>query len=138
MLGILRSLLFQLNLFACRDGARWVAQLRDLYEQHEKGTPQFRLGLWRQTFETTSYKSFFLPPEEKDWSYTLTTDIDRVVDRVCSKSYIAVLPEEEKQHVISSVKEIVERGDDKKWIDEGKHSFEYPYKVWVVTMKRQQ
>ena len=119
-----------------RDGAQWVAQLRDLYEQHEKGTPQFRLNLWRQLFETEAYKSFFLPPEEKEWAYTLTTNLDRVVDRVCSKSYIAVLSEKEKQEVVDNVHGIVKQGEEKKWIDEKQGLFEYPYKVLVVTMRR--
>jgi hypothetical protein len=27
--------------------ASWVARLREAYEKHEAGSPQYRLGLWR-------------------------------------------------------------------------------------------
>jgi ubiquinone/menaquinone biosynthesis C-methylase UbiE len=50
-----------------REKARWVAQLRDAYEQHENGTPQFRLGLWRATFDTPNYMQFFEKPIEEAW-----------------------------------------------------------------------
>jgi hypothetical protein len=36
--------------------AKWVAQNRDAYESYEAGTPQYRLGLWKEMFETGPYK----------------------------------------------------------------------------------
>lgn len=115
-----------------RDAARWVAQLRNRIEQHENGTPQFRLNLWRQIFDTPSYKKFFVSPLEKDWSYTLPGTIDIVLDRASSKSYVAILPEDEKTKVREDVRTIVERGEDKVWTDEAQGVFEYPYKTYVV------
>ncbi|TFK76399.1 S-adenosyl-L-methionine-dependent methyltransferase [Pluteus cervinus] len=119
-----------------RDGAKWVAELRDTYEQHEAGTPQFRKDLWRQTFATPGYLEFFKPPIEKVWTYTLNATVESVVNRVLSKSYVAVLPEEEKLQVQDNVRTIVGRGDGKIWIDEDKGVFEYPYKTWVVLAHR--
>jgi len=119
-----------------RDAARWVAQLRDRIEQHENGTPQFRLNLWRETFETPSYNKFFAPPLEKFWSYTLPGTIDIVSDRAFSKSYIAILPDDEKKKVKEDVQAIVERGDDKVWTDEAQGVFEYPHKTYVVIANR--
>jgi hypothetical protein len=119
-----------------RDAARWVAQLRDHIEKHENGTPQFRLGLWRQTFDTPPYQRAFLPPIEKSWPYTLPATVDTAVDRAASKSYIAVLPEDEKAEALSSVKMIVQKGEDKVWIDEAKDLFEYPYKCYVVVSQK--
>jgi len=115
-----------------REGARWVAQLRDRIERHENGTPQFRLNLWRKTFETPSYQKAFQPPQEKAWSYSLPATLDIVVNRACSKSYIAILPEDEKANVKDDIKTIVEKGDDKVWLDESQSIFEYPYKCFVV------
>lgn len=98
-----------------REKARWVAQLRDTYEQHENGAPQFRLGLWRAAFDTPNYIQSFEKPIEQTWcvfivvfffqkdvapdmsisrSYAITSTEDSVVDRVCSKSYIAILPDD--------------------------------------------
>ncbi|KAG6874190.1 hypothetical protein C0995_003736 [Termitomyces sp. Mi166 len=113
------SLVFIWNL-EDRDRARWVAQLRDRIEKHEQGTPQFRLNLWRQAFETASYREFFEPPVEKVWPYVLLTTVDTVVDRASSKSYIGVLPPTEKAEVQVDVRRIVDKGEDKVWIDEEK------------------
>lgn len=122
--------------FNNRDKARWVAQLRDRIEQHESGTPQFRLGLWRQAFDTLSYQQSFLPPSENTWSYVLHATVDTVLDRAATKSYIAVLPEDEKLQVQSFLKAVVEKGDDKIWIDETKGIFQYPYKCFVVVSQK--
>ncbi|KAG5650771.1 hypothetical protein H0H81_011110 [Sphagnurus paluster] len=115
-----------------RDQACWVAQLRDRIERHEEGSPQFRLGLWRQVFDTNSYQQFFLPPVEKTWHYVLQTTAENAVDRASSKSYIAILPEVEKAEVQRDVRNIVLKGDGKVWIDEEKGIFEYPYQTLVV------
>lgn len=119
-----------------RDGARWVAQLRDRIERHEGGTPQFRLGLWRATFGTPGYQALFAPPEETQWSDQLLGTERIVVDRACSKSYIAVLPEEERKQVVEDIKGILARGDDLVWTDKEKGEFEYPYKTYVVIAKK--
>ncbi|KAG7452431.1 S-adenosyl-L-methionine-dependent methyltransferase [Guyanagaster necrorhizus] len=115
-----------------RDAARWVAQLRNQIEQHEAGTPQFRLGLWRKTFDTDSYKKVFQPPVEKTWAYTLPCNVSLAVDRANSKSYIQTLPDDVRSKVLDDVKAIVERGDDKVWIDESQGTFEYPYQTFLV------
>lgn len=35
---------------------KWVANVRDAYERHEQGTPQFRLGWWKTCFETSEFQ----------------------------------------------------------------------------------
>ncbi|TFY77171.1 hypothetical protein EWM64_g6843 [Hericium alpestre] len=119
-----------------REGAGWVAQLRDRIESYEQGTPQFRLMLWRKLFETESYKKYFQPPVEEVWNYHLTGTFDIVRDRAFSKSYVAVQPDDVKAKLTEDIKEIVERGDGKKWIDESQGIFEYPYKTYAVVLKR--
>lgn len=63
-------------------------------------------------------------------------DAASVADRVCSKSYIAVQTKEEQQAIRKSVDEILERGDDKVWVDQEKGLFEYPYNTFVVVLHR--
>jgi hypothetical protein len=46
------------------------------------------------------------------------------------------LSEDEKASVAADIKDIVERGDDKDWIDESKGVFEYPYKTYVVISRK--
>ncbi|KAI0054448.1 S-adenosyl-L-methionine-dependent methyltransferase [Artomyces pyxidatus] len=119
-----------------RDAAKWVAQLRDRIEQFEQGTPQFRLGLWRQLFDTTSYQKYFQAPEENTWAYNLHGSLDIVTNRAFSKSYIAVQPDDVKAQIQEDIKQIVDRGDGRTWIDESEGLFEYPYKTYVVIIRR--
>lgn len=103
---------------------------------HEKGTPQFRLGLWRQAFSTEAYNRNFKFPEEKEWSYHLDASEEICVNRALSKSYISILPPDEKERVAEDVKAIVAKGDGKVWIDESKGIFGYPYKTLVVLSRK--
>ncbi|KAI0093912.1 S-adenosyl-L-methionine-dependent methyltransferase [Irpex rosettiformis] len=119
-----------------RDRAKWVAQLRDRIERHESGSPQFRLELWRATFSTPGYTENFEPPEEKIISYELLGTEDIVVNRALSKSYISILPADEKQKVVDDIKEIVKRGDGRVWTDNEKGEFAYPYRTWTVIARK--
>jgi len=119
-----------------RQTARWVAQVRDRVERHEQGSPQFRLGLWRQAFDTAEYQKVFEPPQEQRWSAPLPATLDIVVDRACSKSYMAILPDDEKVKVREDLAAIVKKGDDKVWINESEGVFEYPYSTDVVIARR--
>jgi hypothetical protein len=114
----------------------WVAQVRDLIEQFEQGTPQFRLDLWRALFGTLSFQNFFHPHKERSWCYPLVSSLDIVIDRAMSKSYIAVQSEDIKATIKAGVTEIVDRGDGKQWIDADKGLFEYPYTTLVVVFQR--
>lgn len=119
-----------------RDGAGWVAQMRERIELHENGTPQFRLMLWRATFDTPSYKEFFEPPTEEVWTYNLLGSEKIVVDRACSKSYVAVLDDEKKNRAVEDVKAIIKKGEGLVWADKEKGEFEYPYKTYVVIARK--
>ena len=120
----------------CSDAAAWVGQLRDRIEGHEKGTPQFRLGLWRAWSSTPGYKEHFESPEETTWANNLLGTEKIVVDRACSKSYIAVLPESERESVKSDVRAILSRGDGLVWSDKEKGEFDYPYKTYAVIARK--
>lgn len=137
---------FPVHVHTCRlivsrpnsDGAAWVAQLRDRIELHEAGTPQFRLDLWRAVFTTPGYLKNFGPPEENVFEYKLLGTEKIAMDRACSKSYIAVLPEDEKTRVVDDVKTIIRRGDGLVWTDKEKGEFEYPYKTWIVVARKKE
>ena len=118
-----------------REGASWVARLRDLYETHEQGTPQFRLGLWRATFKAQSYLANFDKEEEITWSYNLEGTRESVVDRVCSKSYVSNLPEDEKRKVIETVHHILDE-EPKTWLRKEEGVFAYPYKTTLVVASK--
>ncbi|TDL24773.1 S-adenosyl-L-methionine-dependent methyltransferase [Rickenella mellea] len=121
-----------------RDGAGWAAKLRATLEANEKGTPQFRLGLWRQTFDTPAYRKFFEPPEEKVWSYHLLGSHEIIKNRALSASYIAILPDDEKAKLAEEISAIIDEGEGRVWIDEKEGIFEYPYKTFVEILKLKQ
>lgn len=101
-----------------RDTAPWVAQLRDRIERHEGGTPQFRLGLWRAFADTKEWRELFRAEPVVGGEPLPSTDLTTLphtamhtvgfalqgteqltLDRACSKSFIALLSEEERQEV---------------------------------------
>ncbi|KAF8580883.1 S-adenosyl-L-methionine-dependent methyltransferase [Ramaria rubella] len=115
----------------------WVRQLRNVIEEFEQGTPQYRLGLWRKVFETPSYLKYFEPPEEMTFKHIVKTSLPGVVERAFSKSYIAIQSKESKTHISNELTEIIKKGDDKIWIDEDQGLFEYPYINTVVIMRKE-
>ncbi len=62
--------------------------------------------------------------------------LDIATDRAMSKSYVAVQPEAIKATIKADIAEIVQRGDDKQWIDKDKGLFGYPYTTLVVVFQR--
>jgi hypothetical protein len=141
-IGTVRSLNFRdcrtfLSFSGSRDKAQWVGEIRDRIEIHEAGTPQFRLNLWRQVFDSKVYQKLFSPHEEQIWSYGLPVTAEVAVNRACSKSYISVLSAGERFAVKVDVAAIVAKGQEKIWIDESCGIFEYPYQTLAVIAKRQ-
>lgn len=116
----------------------WVGQLRNVYEAYEEGTPQYRLGLWRQAFSTLSYIKCFEPPEEKRFEHSVKANLPAVIDRAFSKSYVAISPDEVKAQIRKSLTAIVEKGEGKEWIDEEAGAFKYPYITTVVILKKRE
>lgn len=92
--------------------------------------------LWRQVFDTPSYQKAFGPPQEKTWDYVLPATKETVIDRAFSKSYIAILPENEKARLQIELRKIIDLAD-KVWINEQDGIFEYPYTTWVVIAQKQ-
>ena len=129
-------ILCEFTLQRYREGAGWVAQVRDRVEAHEKGTLPFRLGLWRQTFSTPEYTSFFHPQEEKEWAYHLLGFDQIVIDSVQSRSYIAVLPPDEKAKVVEDIKAILQRGDGRIWINKEESTYQCPFKTLAVASRK--
>ncbi|KAF3140138.1 hypothetical protein TWF594_006526 [Orbilia oligospora] len=101
--------------------------VRDIYEQYENGTPQYRLGWWKAIFDLPEYKELYQEEYEKyKVQRLLSATVDGVVQRILSKSYITALSEEEKVQVEKNAREAMER-ERKEWDDEGKGVFKYPY-----------
>ncbi|KAK6355539.1 hypothetical protein TWF696_004638 [Orbilia brochopaga] len=105
----------------------WVPHVRDAYEAHEQGTPQYRLGLWKAIFEMDEFReNFGRDYEYVEVKWTLPTSADGVVERVMSKSYITALGETDRAAVERRVRDVLTR-EEKVWVDEKDGMFEYPY-----------
>lgn len=59
-----------------------------------------------------------------------------MIDRVWSKSYITAQPKEEQDKIASNIKEILENGQGRVWIDEKEGVFEYPYETNLYLMRK--
>ncbi|KAM0754816.1 S-adenosyl-L-methionine-dependent methyltransferase [Meredithblackwellia eburnea MCA 4105] len=121
-----------------REKARWVAQLRDTYEIHEGGTPQYRLGLWKAMFDSPNYKDNYVgPPDYEQYHTTVVGTEQLVIDRLLSKSFITSLSAEEQAVVVQKSRDVVKKGDDMVFIDKEKGTFEYPYStdLFIMTKK---
>lgn len=91
---------------------------------------------WRQTFDTPAYKKYFAAPKEEVVERIVPTTRAGVWDRVTSKSYIAVLSDDQKASLKKDVDATLDSGDGIKWIDQEAGVFEYPYKTYLVVMHR--
>lgn len=119
----------------------WVATLRHLWEKYESGAPQFRQGKWRDTFDpavSPNYPTLFEQPLEETFDWIVPTTKDAVIERVRSKSFIAVLEREKKEEYIELVEKMREvlNKEEKSWIDMERGLFEYPYKTTVVVARK--
>ncbi|KAJ7705360.1 S-adenosyl-L-methionine-dependent methyltransferase [Mycena rosella] len=119
-----------------RCAAQWLKQFRDRVERDEKGTPHARSGIWRELFATPSYNNFFHTPEEEVFRYETVGSLDGMVSRGLSSSRIAVLSSAEKEMFVKDVKDIVQRGEGKVWIEQEKGTFVYPHRTELVISKR--
>lgn len=119
----------------------WVARLRETYEKHEAGSPQYRLGLWRRPFEEpetaeTVSKMFQLPIQERQMNHSLSNTKNGVWQRVLSKSYIAVLGAEQKEELKKEVDHVL-AGQDIHWDTRGDDQvLQYPYTTDIVWFKK--
>ena len=70
------------------------------------------------------------------WDYVLHGTRDIVVDRACSKSYIARLSPEDRAKLIAEIDTLLQRKENFTWVDEDKGVFEYPYQTFLVVSKK--
>jgi SAM-dependent methyltransferase len=83
------------------ESVAWVAALTRLINAHVGAGPRYQSGAWRKAFETSS---LFGPLSAAAFRTEQPTDVEGVVERVASISYIAALPEVERQRVARQVR----------------------------------
>ncbi|GAA96953.1 uncharacterized protein L969DRAFT_96844 [Mixia osmundae IAM 14324] len=118
-----------------REAAQWVAKIRDAYEQHEKGTPQYRLAWWKQIYNEPSYSQHFVQSQHFTYRREIPTTVDGVVDRALSKSFITDLSESDQQQVEKNLRKILAEATDKKALDDQGH-FAFPYRTDLYVFEK--
>ncbi|BGP24673.1 methyltransferase type 11 [Rhodotorula toruloides] len=113
----------------------WIAQLRDAYEQFEVG-PQYRLNLWKKMWDDKAYWEVFGDVEQREFRWVKGVTEQGAVDRVFSKSYITALSDNERAKLETKLREVIRRGEGKKWMDEKAGTFEYDYTTDLFIARR--
>lgn len=85
-------------------GLPWVARLNELIDRIDDGHPRYRTEHWREAFDLTA---LFDPVEEATYGYVQRGDVETIVDRVASISYVAALSEARRVPYLDEVRELL-------------------------------
>lgn len=83
------------------ESVRWVGALTRLIDSHVGSGPTFRSRAWQRSFDSTD---LFGPLHEATFPHEQEVDVDGLLARVASISYIAALPEAERRRVADQVR----------------------------------
>jgi SAM-dependent methyltransferase len=117
-------------IWQARDSSRpWVARLDEVIDRAAGGEPRFKSGAWRRAFERSS---LFDPLAHAEFDYVQPSDVEAVVDRVASISYVAALAHARREAVLRDVREVV--ASDPALANEG--IIDMPYLAHVYWTRR--
>ncbi|KAI9267868.1 S-adenosyl-L-methionine-dependent methyltransferase [Sporodiniella umbellata] len=108
-----------------KERAKWVADLRNEYEQYDLSVPQYRHGKWKNAFETEKVRSLYgLPLQYERFENDSPAIRSNIWKRILSKSYIAVLSQEEQKKVQQNVNRIL---NEHSFPADDSETFVYPH-----------
>jgi SAM-dependent methyltransferase len=107
----------------------WVARLSEIIEPHRGDVPRYVSRRWERAFATTT---LFGPLEERQFSFAHELDGETLVARVASISFVAALPAEQRERVLSDVRELAAAHPELR----GKATFPLPYRTAVFVTAR--
>jgi ubiquinone/menaquinone biosynthesis C-methylase UbiE len=82
----------------------WVRRLAEIIEPYRGKAPKVASGAWKDAFEQTK---LFTPLERARFSFIHETDMSTVIARVVSISFIAALPLDEFERVVTRVRDLL-------------------------------
>ena len=100
----------------------WVARLSEIIEPHRGDAPAVRTGAWREAFERTAR---FGPLRQVQVSHVHRLTPDGVVARVASVSFVATLPQAEREGVLAKVRDLLATDP----VTRGRDEIELPYRA---------
>jgi SAM-dependent methyltransferase len=107
----------------------WVRRLAEIIEPYRGQAPKVASGAWKSAFEGTR---LFTPLERARFSFVHETDISTVIARVVSISFIAALPLEEFERVVTRVRDLLATHPDTR----GRRVFPLRYRTGVYWCER--
>jgi SAM-dependent methyltransferase len=90
------------------ENVEWERRLTELMKRYESNAPRKRWGRWRKAFERTT---LFTPLEERLFEHSQEGDVETMLARVASISFVSALPEEERAAFLDEVRALVEPHD---------------------------
>lgn len=113
-----------------RDELRgWAKGFWGITEEHRGDTPGYRTGAWRRALEDSP---LFGPIDEAWFDHIQRTDLDGLLARVGSISFIETLPPDVRQDVLERSRRFIETHEATR----GRTTFELPYRTVVYTTER--
>jgi len=107
----------------------WAAEFWAITEAYRRDTPGYRSGAWRAALEGSS---LFGPIEEHSFDHVQKLDIDGLLARMRSASFIEILPADERDAVLERARRFVESHPDTK----DREILELPYHTVVYIAAR--
>jgi SAM-dependent methyltransferase len=87
------------------DAVDWVARLSEIVNRREGSAPRYRTGAWRAAFDGA--RDLFRPLEEARFRHTHALPAAGVVERIASVSFVAAMPEPEREGVLAEVRALL-------------------------------
>jgi hypothetical protein len=106
-----------------------VGQLAEIIEPYRGSAPRVASGAWKAAFERTK---LFSPLERARFSFVHETDMQTVVARVTSISFIAALAPRVRSSVVEQVRDLVRTHPDTR----GRRLFPLRYRTGVYWCDR--
>jgi SAM-dependent methyltransferase len=107
----------------------WVRRLGEIFEPSRGDSPKVALGLWKEAFERTE---LFTPLERARFAFVHETDLETIVARVASISFVAALEREQHAQVLAQVRELVATHPETR----GREVFPLRYRTGVYWCER--
>jgi SAM-dependent methyltransferase len=107
----------------------WSKAFWEITEAHRGDTPGYRDGVWRPAIETSG---LFGPIAEQHFEHTQRTDLEGLLARVGSISFIETLPAEAKQRVIDGSRRFLQTHPETRHLE----TFDLPYRTALYVTER--
>jgi SAM-dependent methyltransferase len=107
----------------------WVARVQCLVHEYVHGAPQQRTSPWARRVDDTG---LFAPLQDEEFPNVVRGDLDTLLARVASVSYIAALDQTEREGVLAGVAAIVNCHPATR----GRDELEMPYVTHVAWARR--